>query len=157
MSQIVSTAGMILAYAVEETAGTRPTTGYLEVPEVKSMPSFNPAPNNIDSTTLKETEYMTYVKGLKDLGGSLEYTANLTDDLMDFWTDLLEAKETAVAENKAIWFAVVHPDLKYATFYTGDPSPIGFNEASVGAMAETTLYITPNTAPVLAEKPTMAS
>jgi hypothetical protein len=37
------------------------------------MPSFNPAPNTIDSTTLAETEYMTYVKGLKDLGGALEY------------------------------------------------------------------------------------
>lgn len=155
MSQRVSTAGMILAYAVEATKGTRPTTGYLEVPEVKSMPSFNPPPNNIDSTTLKETEYMTYVKGLKDLGGSLEYTANLTDDLMDFWTTLLEAKETADAAGKAIWFSVVHPDLKYATFYTGDPAPIGFNEATVGAMAETTLYITPNTAPILADKPTI--
>lgn len=155
MSQSVSTAGMILAYAVEATKGTRPTTGYLEVPEVKSMPSFNPPPNNIDSTTLKQKEYMTYVKGLKDLGGALEYTANLTDDLMDFWTTLLEAKETADAAGKAIWFAVVHPDLKYATFYTGDPAPIGFNEATVGAMAETTLYITPNTAPILADKPTI--
>lgn len=154
MSDRVSSAGMFLAYAPEATAGTRPTTGFLVVPEVKSMPSFNPAPNQIDSTTLLETEYMTYVQGLKDLGGALEYTANLTDDLMDFWSDLLEAKETANAAGKAIWFAVVHPKLKYATFFTGDPAPIGFNEASVNAMAETTLYITPNSAPILAAPPT---
>lgn len=154
MSQRVSTAGMILACVVGP-EDTRPTSGYKEVPEIKSMPSFNPAPNMIDSTTLKETEYMTYVKGLKDLGSSLEYTANLTDDLMDFWNNVITNHETAVAAGNTTWFAVIHPDLKYATFFTGEPSPIGFNEASVGAMAETTLYITPNTAPVLADKPTV--
>ena len=66
MSQRLSTAGMTLQYAVETSAGTRPTTGYIKIPEVKSMPSFNPSPNPIDSTTLEETEYMTYVQGLKD-------------------------------------------------------------------------------------------
>lgn len=154
MSERVSTAGMTLQYAVETEKGQRPTTGYTKVPEVKSMPSFNPSPNTIDSTTLEETEYMTYVQGLKDLGGALEYGANLTDDLMDFWDSLLEAYETAAGEGKATWFAVVHPKLKNATYYVGTPAPIGFNEAEVGSMAETTLYITPNSAPVLAAKPT---
>lgn len=153
----VSTAGMSLQYAVETTAGTRPTTGYQIVPEVKSMPSFNPTPNSIESTTLLETEYMTYVAGLKDLGGALEYGANLTDDLIDFWEDLMTAHETAVASGKQMWFAVVHPRLKKATFFVGEPSPIGINEASVNAMAETTLYITPQSAPIMAEKPTVAS
>lgn len=153
----VSTAGMSLQYAVEETAGTRPTTGYQIIPEVKSMPSFNPAPNTIESTTLLETEYMTYVQGLKDLGGALEYGANLTDDLIDFWDDLMTAYETAVTAGKRMWFAVVHPKLKKATYYVGEPAPIGFNEAAVNGMAETTLYITPQSAPVMAEKPTAAS
>lgn len=153
MSERVSTAGMRLAYAVETTAGERPTTGYKPVPEVKSMPSFNPAPNTIDSTTLEETEYMTYVQGLKDLGGALEYGANLTDDLMDFWDTVLSDYDTAVEGKKAMWWAVIHPKLAKATFYQGTPAPIGFNEAAVGAMAETTLYITPTSAPIQAEKP----
>lgn len=154
MSQRVSTAGMSLQYAVETTAGTRPTTGYTAIPEIKSMPSFNPAPETIESTTLSETEFKTYVQGLKDLGGALEYTANLTDDLIDFWDDLLTAYKTASASGKAMWFAVVHPKLKKATFFTGEPAPLGFNEASVSAMAETTLYITPNSAPILEDPPT---
>lgn len=153
----VSTAGMSLQYAVETVAGTRPTTGYKIIPEVKSMPSFNPAPNTIESTTLLETEYMTYVAGLKDLGGALEYSANLTDDLIDFWEDLMSEYETAVSSGKQMWFAVVHPKLKKAVFYVGEPSNIGLNEASVNAMAETTLYITPQSAPVMAEKPTTVS
>lgn len=154
MSERLSTAGMSLMYAVEATKGTRPTTGYKVIPEIKTMPSFNPAPNTIDSTTLAETEYMTYVKGLKDLGGALEYGANLTEDLIEFWDELLDAYETASASGLSVWFAVVHPKLSKATFYVGEPAPIGFNEASVGSMAETTLYITPNSAPIMEDKPT---
>lgn len=159
MSQRYSTAGMYLCWASEATAGTRPVSGYKKIPEIKSLPSFNPTPNTIDSTTLEETEYMTYVAGLKDLGGALEYTANLTDDLYTEWGTLMTAFDTAIAATpaKAIWFAVVHPKLSKATFFKGEPSPIGFNEASVGAMAETTLYITPNSAPELQDKPTLAS
>ena len=154
MSERLSTAGMSLMYAVETTRGTRPTTGYKIIPEIKTMPSFNPAPNTIDSTTLAETEYLTYVKGLKDLGGALEYGANLTEDLIEFWDELLDAYDTASASGLAVWFAVVHPKLTKATFYVGEPAPIGFNEASVGSMAETTLYITPNSAPIMEAKPT---
>lgn len=155
MSERVSTAGMQLAYAVETVAGTRPTTGFKVVPEVKSMPSFNPSPSTIDSTTLAETEYMTYVPGLKDLGGALEYGANLTDDLITFWEACIEEFKTADAASKAMWWCVIHPKLSKATFYKGEPSPLGFNEASVGSMAETTLYITPSSAPIMETKPTV--
>lgn len=155
MSERVSTAGMQLAYAVETVAGTRPTTGFKVVPEVKSMPSFNPSPSTIDSTTLAETEYMTYVPGLKDLGGALEYGANLTDDLITFWEACIEEFKTADTSGKAMWWCVIHPKLAKATYYKGEPSPLGFNEASVGSMAETTLYITPSSAPVMETKPTV--
>lgn len=154
MSERYSTAGMYLCYAVEATKGTRPTSGYTTIPEIKSMPSFNPAPDTIDSTTLLETEYRTYVEGLKDLGGALEYGANLTEDLITAWATCNTAHDTAAASDLATWFAVVHPKLTNAVFFKGDPSPLGLNEASVGSMAETTLYITPNSAPTWAAKPT---
>lgn len=157
MSQRFSTAGMYLCYAVETTKGTRPTSGYTLIPEIKTMPSFNPAPDTIDSTTLLETEYRTYVEGLKDLGGSLEYGANLTADLIEVWETCNSAHDAAVAEDKATWFAVVHPKLAKAVFFQGDPSPLGLNEASVGSMAETTLYITPNSAPTWETKPTLTN
>lgn len=43
MSERLATMGLWLGYAVETTAGERPTSGYKRVPEVKTMPSFNPA------------------------------------------------------------------------------------------------------------------
>lgn len=157
MSERVSTAGMMLAYAVEAEAGTRPTTDYKVVPEIKSMPSFNPSPDTIDSTTLAETEYKTSVPGLKDLGGTLSYGANLTDELITFWETCVSAFDTAQKAGKAMWWCVIHPKLSKATFYKGEPSPLGFNEASVGAMAETTLYITPTSAPLMETKPTTST
>jgi hypothetical protein len=144
---------MILAYAVETSAGTRPTTGFVKVPEIKSMPSFNPAPETIESTTLEETEYKTFVPGLKDLGGSLEFGANLTEDLITAWGSCVSAF-SALTGGKAMWFAVVHPKLTKAVLFKGEPSPLGLNEASVNAMAETTLYVTPSSAPSWETKPT---
>lgn len=154
MSERFSTAGMTLQYAVGTSNTTPPTSGYTKIPEIKSMPNFNPAPNTIDSTTLEETEYMTYVEGLKDLGGALGYKANLTDDLMTAWTTLLSAHDTAVSQNKYVWFAIVHPSLTVSTYYIGDPAPLGLDDAAVGGMLETTLYITPNSAPIKAAAPT---
>lgn len=154
MSERLSTLGMTVQYAVETTPGTRPTTGYKKIPEIKSIPSFNPTPNTLDSTTLEETEYMTYVAGLKDLGGALEFGANLTEGLITAWETLMTAYEDAVEAGNAVWFAIVHPKLAKATYFVGTPSPLGINEASVNAILETTLYITPNSAPEMEAKPT---
>jgi len=155
MSQRYSTAGMYLCYCAGP-ASSAPTSGYTQVPEIKSIPSFNPSPETIQSTTLLETEYHTYVEGLKDLGGALEFGANLTEDLITAWASVNTIHDS-LASTSALWFAVVHPKLTSAVFFQGDPSPLGLNEASVGSMAETTLYITPNSAPTWAAKPTLAT
>lgn len=157
MSERFSTAGMWLAYCPESTAGTMPTSGYIKIPEIKSIPSFNPAPETIESTTLEEEEYKTYVKGLKDIGGALEFGANMTDDLDTAWSTLLTTFDTTVRAGKKVWFCIAHKYLAKATFFTGDPSGIGLNEASVGGMAETTLYITPTGSPIRDAKPTLAT
>lgn len=154
MSARYTTAGTYLMYAVEATADTRPTSDYILIPEVKSMPSFNPAPDGIESTTLMETVYKTYEQGLKDPGGTLEYSANLTMDLVDAWRTLVSAYETAAAAGKNVWFAIVHRTFPEAVYYKGAPAPIGLNEITVSAMLETTLYITPTGAPEMAAKPT---
>ena len=154
MSQRFSTAGMHLYYAVETSAGTRPTSGLVKIPEVKTVPSFNPAPETIDSTTLEETEFRTYVESLKDLGGALEFTANITEELITAWETCNTAHD-GLDDDKAMWFYVIHDKLSKAVAFEGDPSPLGLNESAVGAMLETTLYITPNTAPQWVAKPTV--
>lgn len=147
-----TTAGMYLSYAVETTPGQRPTTGYTIIDEVKSMPDTNPAPASVDSTTLAETEYVTKEPALKDLGDSLDYTVNFTDELEEAIDALVDKQEAAESEGKAVWFCEAHRKIKKATYYTGKIAHINFGESSVGAMLETSLHITPTGAPVREEK-----
>lgn len=152
----LSTAGIHLYYAVEETAGTRPTTksAYKDLKGVKNIPSMNPAPETLETTDLNQTEYKTYIDGLKDLGGSLEFLFNLTQELVDRWDELMEAYEAAKAAGKATWFFIDIPGLTEGLFFPGNPSSMGIPEAGVNAILEITNYITPTGAPVKAEKPT---
>ena len=150
----LSTAGVHLRYAVEETAGTRPTTGYTDLPGVKSTPSLNPAPETLDATTLNETEWMTYVDGLKDLGGALEFTFNLTELFITTWDALIEAYETAKASGKSCWFLIDIPGISEGFFFRGNPAELGLPAIEVNSVLETTVYITPTGAPQRATKPT---
>jgi hypothetical protein len=131
-----------------------PTTGYKIVPEVKGLPNLNEEPNPIDSTTLLEEEYETSEPGLKS-NGVKSYTANLTDDLIEFWETLQDEYEAAAADGKAMYFCHRHPKLKKAGVYKGTPSPLNYNDSAVNAMQETTLYITPNGATKLVDSPTI--
>lgn len=150
----LSTIGVQLHYCAETTAGERPTSGYTRIYGIKSTPSLNPAPDTIETTTLDELEYKTYVDGLKDLGGALEFTFNLTEELITKWDALMTAYETAKTGNKAIWFAIVIPGLTEAFYFPGNPSSMGLPETAVNSVLEITNYITPTGAPVKAAKPT---
>ena len=149
----LSTAGIHLLYAAETTAGTRPITGYVDIKGVKSIPSLNPSPDSLETTDLNQEEYKTYIDGLKDLGGALEFTFNLTNDLVDAWDDLMETYETAKQANKAVWFFIYVPGLSKNFYFTGNPSEMGMPEASVSSVLEITNYITPTDAPTKASNP----
>lgn len=143
----LSTAGVKLYYAVEATAGARPTTGFTKISEVKSIPELNPEPDNLETTTLEETEWRTYISGLKDPGGALSFTANLTDASMQEWASVVSSYDAAAEDNKSMWFCIVIPGLSKSLFFTGKPSPMGMPAMEVSAVLETNLYITPTNAP----------
>ncbi len=154
MGIALSTAGVTVGYAVEATAGTRPTTGYTEIPDIKEVPEMNPEPETLESTTLAETEYKTYIEGLKDLGGALSFLANFTTELEEVWDELVTEYKTAKTSGKAVWFEVKHPGLEKSVFFTGQPSAMGLPAMSVNAILETNLYITPTNAPIWETKTT---
>lgn len=149
MALELSTAGILVKWAVETTAGTRPTTGYATIPGVKSIPEFNPEPNQIDVTDLAETEYHKYIAGLKDIGGAIGLTVNHYADFRTAWEAMYTAWETAKASDKALWIEYAIPgDMSF--YYEAIPTPIGFGGAEVDAVLENVAYLTPNSAPVWA-------
>ena len=149
----LSTIGVHLKYAPEATAGTRPTSGYVDLPGIKSIPAMTAAPDALETTTLNETEYKTYIPGLKDLGGSLDFTFNLSEVIKTAWETLMTAYATAAAASKKIWFFVDVPGLSQGLFFPGTPSAMGLPELGVNSVAEVTNAITPTGAPVWAAKP----
>ena len=153
----LSTAGIQLAYCVESTAGTRPTAGYTRIYGVKSTPSFNPSPETLETTTLDETEYKTYIDGLRDLGGALEFTFNMTQELVTAWDALMTAYTNGKSASKATWFVIIIPGITNALFFKGNPSKMGLPETSVNSVLEVTNYITPTNAPEFLAKPTVTS
>ena len=152
MGIALSTAGVTVSYAVEETTGAKPTGGFTIIPDIKEVPEMNPEPESLETTTLAATEYKTYIEGLKDLGGALSFLANFTTELEDAWTELVDDYKAAKTGNKSVWFQVQHPDLPNAVFFTGQPSAMGLPAMSVNAVLETNLYITPTNAPEWAKK-----
>lgn len=152
----LSTAGIQLLYSVEKTAGTRPTAmaDFTRIKGIKTTPSLNPSPETIETTTLDETEYKTYVDGLKDLGGALELSFNLTEELVKTWGDLMDAYEGGKSANKSTWFCIMVPGLTEAVYFTGNPSNMGMPDTSVSSVLEITNYITPTNAPDWYAKPT---
>ena len=108
---------------------------------------MNPEPESLETTTLSETSYKTYIEGLKDLGGALSFLANFTTELETEWAALMTAYETAKASGKSIWFEVKHPQLTKSVFFTGQPAKMGMPGATVGSVYETNVFITPTNAP----------
>ena len=154
MGIAISTAGVTFGYAVETVKGTRPTSGYTLIPDVKEIPEMNPEPETLETTVLSETEFKTYIEGLKELGGALSFLANYTTDLESVWAELVAAYKAAIAEDKATWFEVKHPKLEKSVFFTGQPSAMGLPAMAVGNVLETNLYITPTNAPAWESKST---
>lgn len=156
MANYLSSIGVRAYYAVEDTAGTRPTakSAYTEIPGVKGVPSLNPTPDNLETTTLNETEYKTYIPGLKDLGGALGLTFNMSQEFLDAWETLVTADTTARAAGKKTWFYIEVPDLTNGLYFPGQPSPVGLPELSVNSVIEVEASVTPSGEPEWAAKPT---
>ena len=145
MANELSTAGILVKYCSETTAGTRPTTGYTTIPNITEISSLNPEPNTLEVTDLSDTVWKRYIAGLKDVGGAVTLTANFTTAFKTAWANLVTAYGTAASANpaKAVWFEIYVPN--FASFYfAGKPSELGFDGASVDSVLQGGVYITPN-------------
>lgn len=141
-----STAGMKLKYCVETTVGTRPTTGYTNIPEVKALPEFGGEPNTIQTTSLNATKFHTYVAGLRDVGGAYGITVNDCPTFRTAWEALCTA-HAGLTGGKAVWFEIAYPSGSGmdSFYFTADPVELSFGGAEVDAVIENTAYLIPNT------------
>ena len=137
-----NTIGIAVKYAVEASAGTKPSSGYTELPDIKSVPEIAMTPNQLEVTNLKD-EYRRYIPGVKDVGSNFQFTANLTNDLKQKWASCVSAANTAWASGKSTWFEIAIPNFD-SFYFAGVPVELGTNAMNVDSVVEVNLNVTPN-------------
>lgn len=143
MADAFSSAGTLVKYAVEATAGTRPTSGFTTIPGATAVPAIFNEPNTLQSTPLSATKNHTYIKGLNDSGGAIGITVNDYPAFRTAW-DTCVAAYAALTGGKKMWFEIAYPvGSNLDSFYMpGEPIDLGFGGADVDAVLS-------NNAPIL--------
>lgn len=143
MANEISTAGIQVGYAVEATAGSRPSS-FTSIPNIKTIGDMNPEPSTYEVTDLSDTVWKRYIGALKDVGGAVALTANITQSFMTTWASVVTAAESGASANKACWFCVTVPNWTKKFYFAGMPSPLGLPQIETDAVLEGDVYITPN-------------
>lgn len=138
----ILSARMAVKWAVEATAGTRPTSGYTVLDGVKSIASYNEAPNTAQVTELKDYPDHAYIRALNSGNGIHSLTVNDYKTFRDSWDALYSAWETAAADGKALWIEYAYPPntSMESYFFPAEPSALGFGGAEVDAPLENIAY-----------------
>ena len=137
-----NTIGVKLGYCVEASAGTRPTSGYTNIPDIKSIPAIDLTPSKLEVTNLID-KYRRFITGVLDAGDSIDVNANLTAALKTAWASLVSAAASAWTSQKSTWFEISIPNFD-SFYFAGIPSEMGVGELGVDAVAEASLHIIPN-------------
>lgn len=138
-----SSAGVQIRYCCETTKGSRPTTGYKVIPSIKSSPDFNAEPSQLDVTDFSDKVWKRSIAGLRDVGGAIAFTANMTASFKSAWASLVSEYSTAWASEKSTWFEVAIPNFD-SFFFAGQPIELGVKGMDVDSVVEADGYVVPN-------------
>lgn len=118
----VSTVGAIVGYAIETTAGTKPTT-FKMLHRVNATDEIAIDVETIDASALEDTVERT-IAGRGTTGGTFGVTVNVTDETIKEWETLIDAYETAKTSGKAMWYEEYFPALQKAFFTKVEPPTV---------------------------------
>lgn len=138
----ISTIGVKVLYCAS-VDGTRPTSGYKMIPCIVSAPAFDNVPEQIDNSDLGDT-VTQYLPGRRDSGGDAVFTANLTIDFLDAWSELVETARTARANGQRVWFEYRTPKFERSFFWSGEPVPLGHGGFEQNTCQRIKAHVVPN-------------
>lgn len=142
MALEMNTIGVKIKYCVETSAGTRPTTGYTNIPDVKSIPEINLTPSTLEVTNLVD-KFKRYIPGVQDPGTDFAMNGNMTSALKTAWASLVSAAASAWASGKSTWFEVAIPNFE-SFYFAGVPVDLGLSSQAVDGVEEANMHIIPN-------------
>ena len=115
----ISTLGSLTGYAVETTAGVKPTT-FKMLHRINASDEIAIETETIDASALEDLVERT-IAGRGSTGGTFGVTVNATDETIGEWEALIEEYETAKESGKAMWYEEYFPSLSKAFFCKVEP------------------------------------
>ena len=124
MAGEVSSAGIVIKYCPETTAGTRPTTGYkqkatsatLNIADyVTGISGLGAEYDMLDITPLSETVRHRFIRGLMSNDGNLSLNANINPTSRADWTAII-TEFAALTGGKSMWWEFTLPGDSQSVF-----------------------------------------
>ena len=152
MAGEVSSAGIKIKYAVETSAGVRPTTGYLEKTSgatlkiaeyVTGISGLTAEFEQYDVTPLSETQRHRFVKGLQGNDGNLSLACNINPTSRTDWGMIVAAYE-ALTDGKGMWFEFTLPGDTQSAFFRCIPCPMGFPDVEAASAVQGAVQLIEN-------------
>lgn len=137
----LSTAGVKLYWCVRAYLPDA-LEAFTHMPHIKSIPDLNPEPATHETTDLEQEEWKTYISGLKDVGGSITFTANNTKNFISEWNDLMDDHASGVAAKERTFFCVYVPGLSRSFYFDGEPAHLGLSAIDVDSVLEVNPHVT---------------
>lgn len=114
----ISTVGARLGYAVETTAGTKPTA-FKWLERCNNIGGVSLDVEQLDASAL-EDEITRYIQGRQDTGGTWTCTFNISDEVITQLQTMI-SDYTSIADNKRMWFEVWSPYLTKGFYVVAQP------------------------------------
>ena len=142
MALEMNTIGVKIGYAVETSAGTRPGTSYINIPDIKSLPEIGAQPSQLEVTNLVDKR-KRFIPGVVDAGSDFSMTANMTANLKSVWASMVSAANAAWASGLSTWYEISIPNFD-SFYFAGVPVDLGTSAIDVDGVLEASLHIIPN-------------
>lgn len=114
----VSSIGAKFGWAVETTAGTKPTA-FTQIERCNAIDGIELSIETIDASALEDEETKR-IPGRTNPADSFNATFNLTDDVMDEIETMIAAYD-ALTDGKRMWIVVWIPDLADSCYVVAAP------------------------------------
>ena len=152
MAGEISTAGINIKYAVETTAGTRPTTGYKEKAAsgtmkiadfVTGISGLTAEFEQYEVTPLSEKRRHRFIPGLQGNDGNISLNANINPTSRADW-GLIVSEYEALTDGKGMWFEFNLPDDPQSMYFRVRPCPMGFPDVEVAQAVQGAIQLIEN-------------
>lgn len=115
----ISTLGITFGYAMETTAGTKPSA-FKQLNRINSIGGINIENEQIDASALEDL-VSRYIQGRGDTGGTFPVGVNYTNETLEEWEEVISDYNAAKGTGKRMWFQTIIPGFEKSEFVVAQP------------------------------------